>query len=393
MSMQSPWLILVAGLLGVFVGMIAMIAFRYSEKSQTEVPERTEPELADDIIRVLAVVRSAVIVLGPGDVVLRASPAAYALGMVRGEYLVHDQVREVVEQVRATGEIVDEELELQRGSQRDLVIVGVRVAYLTNEVVVIFAEDHTQARRIEQIRQDFSVNVSHELKTPVGAISLLAETLESAANDPEAVRRFAGKTKQEAVRLAALVHDLIELSRLQSASALMDVRLVEVDDVIAQAAEDVRVIAQGREQDITLPEASTWRVYGDEALLVAAIRNLLTNASAYSPKNSSIQIALSRKDGMVGIEVLDHGIGLSEQDQERIFERFYRSDPARARDTGGTGLGLSIVKHIAQDHGGQITVWSAPGQGSTFTLWIPESQEESDSHHNDIENEEGNRSA
>lgn len=186
------------------------------------------------------------------------------------------------------------------------------------------------------------------------------------------MRRFAAKTQQEATRLAALVHDIIELSRLQGAAALMDLREVSVDEVVSEAADAVRVVASGRDQAIILPEPSEHRVYGDHDLLVTAVRNLLANASAYSPPGSTIHIGVTAEAGMVGIQVVDHGIGLSAADRERIFERFYRADPARARDTGGTGLGLAIVKHVAQDHGGRVDVWSVPGQGSTFTLFIPE---------------------
>lgn len=367
---------LIAGLLGIFIGMAAMMAFRHSERVQREVPEVVEPELADDIIRVLSVLRSAVVVLASGDVVLRASPTSYSLGLVRGEYLVHQELRDMVATVRETGDILDDELQLVRGDDpQDIVVIGIRIAYLTNDIVAIFVEDHTKARRIEQIRQDFAVNVSHELKTPVGAISLLAETLETAADDPDAVRRFAGKTKVEAVRLAALVHDIIELSRLQSASAVMDVELVAVDDVIEQAAEPVRILAQARGQEISLPPPTDRKIYGDSDLLVTALRNLLSNAVAYSPDHTTVQVAVTSDGSMIGFEVIDHGIGLAKEHQERIFERFYRADPARARDTGGTGLGLSIVKHIAQDHGGRVSVWSQAGQGSTFTLWIPAPQD------------------
>lgn len=366
------WLYVLVGLFGIIIGVVAAFTFRHSEKAQTHIPEQLPPALDEGIVRVLSVVRSAVIVLGFGDEVVRASAAAYALGVVREDALAHEQVREIVAEVRRSGDIIDEELELPRGPLgTGLVVLGIRVAHLTNDFLVVFADDRTEARRIEQVRQDFAVNVSHELKTPVGAISLLAETLEDAADDPVAVRQFAGQTRQEAKRLAQLVHDIIELSRLQAAGALIKVERVDVDQVIAEAIDRTRVLASATSHELISPQATGLVVYGDYDLLVTAVRNLLDNAVAYSPPNSQVSVAARVRDSLIDIAVLDQGIGLTPEQRVRIFERFYRADPARARNTGGTGLGLSIVKHVAQDHGGEVTVWSEPTHGSTFTLSIP----------------------
>lgn len=368
-------------MIGLVVGVGSSVAFRHSERARyhqgvavdASAGGPLEPVLDDGIVRVLAVVRSAVIVLASDDDVVRASAAAYALGLVRGDALVHERLREMVHEVRRTGDILDEELHLPRGpSGGGRLVVAVRVAHLTNDFVVVFADDRTQARRIEEIRQDFAVNVSHELKTPVGAISLLAETLEDAADDPVAVRRFAGRTRQEAQRLAALVHDIIELSRLQGAAAALEATVVSVDDVVHDAVDRARTVANARHHEIVEPEASGLRVYGDYDLLVTALRNLVDNAVSYSPDGTPVRIAVRAEGGLVDFVVLDEGVGITAEQRERIFERFYRADPARARDTGGTGLGLSIVKHVALDHGGEVTVWSEPGRGSTFTLRIPE---------------------
>lgn len=393
MGTSSGWWILLSGLLGLIVGVGASFAFRHSERSRytdavSDPSADSEPVLDDGIVRVLAVVRSAVIVLAHGDEVIRASAAAYALGLVRGEALVHERLRDIVMDVRRTGDIADEELDLPRGSSgHGRLVLAVRVAHLNNDFVVIFADDRTQARRVEEIRQDFAVNVSHELKTPVGAIALLAETLEDAADDPTAVRRFAKRTRQEAQRLAALVHDIIELSRLQGAAATLEATVVSADEVVREAIDRARTVATARHHEIIEPELSKLSVYGDYDLLVTAVRNLVDNAVAYSHDGTPVRIAIRTSGGFVEFVVLDEGVGITAEQRERIFERFYRADPARARDTGGTGLGLSIVKHVALDHGGEVTVWSEPGRGSTFTLRIPEAvatqEDPTRTHHNE----------
>ena len=329
-------------------------------------------ELDPGTVRVLAILRSAVVVLGPDDSVIRASPPAYALGLIREDAIAHPAIQDMIDAVRRDGVIADEELELPRGPiGRGRVMLQVRVANIDTDHVAVFAEDRTEARRIEAIRRDFAVNVSHELKTPVGAISLLAETMQDAADDPEAVRHFAARMQQESTRLAALVHEIIELSRLQVAGALPGVSVIGIDEVIAEAADRAKVVAAAKDITLALGGDSGLTVYGDHALLVTAVRNLLDNAVAYSGAHTRVGVGVTLVDGLVEIAVVDQGIGISEAEQSRVFERFYRVDPARSRDTGGTGLGLSIVKHVAADHGGDVTVWSEPGRGSTFTLRIP----------------------
>ncbi|KQT99748.1 MULTISPECIES: sensor histidine kinase [Sanguibacter] len=364
--------VVVVGLLGLLTGLIAALAFRFSEHQQRTVPEQEPGELDAGVVRVLAVLRSAAIVLGPDDRVVRASAPAYALGVVRDDAIVHAAIRDMIASVRRDGVIADDELELPRGPiGRGRVMLQVRVANLDSNHVVVLAEDRTEARRIEAIRRDFTVNVSHELKTPVGAIALLAETMQDAADDPDAVRHFAGRMQKESMRLGALVHEIIELSRLQVAGALQEVGVICVDDVVRESADRSRVVAQAKEVTLTVGEDTGLTVYGDHALLVTAVRNLLDNAVAYSDAGTRVGIGVSSHDGLVEIAVVDQGIGISEAEQSRVFERFYRVDPARSRDTGGTGLGLSIVKHVAADHGGDVSIWSEPGRGSTFTLRIP----------------------
>jgi two-component system sensor histidine kinase SenX3 len=205
----------------------------------------------------------------------------------------------------------------------------------------------------------------------VGAISLLAETLSTAADDPEAVRKFSTQMQTEAQRLSSLVQEIIELSRLQDNGALADMRSVPLADVIAEVIDREKTAAAAKNITVVAAGAEDVLVYADAGLLTTAIRNLVDNAISYSPDRTRVGIGVREVGGMVEIAVVDQGIGVSEAEQARVFERFYRSDPARSRVTGGTGLGLSIVKHIAAGHGGDVSVWSSPKRGSTFTLRIP----------------------
>ncbi|NKY22936.1 two-component sensor histidine kinase [Cellulomonas denverensis] len=376
-------MMLAAGGLGLVVGVGATLAFRWSERAQRTVPERPELVLDDGLVRVLAVLRSAAVVLGDDDQVIRASPPAYAYGVVRDGQIVHAAIRELIEDVRRTGVIRDEELELPRGPLGPgTIMLQVRVAQLGPGQLLVLAEDRTQARRLEAIRRDFVVNVSHELKTPVGAISLLAETVQDAADDPEAVRRFAGRMIAESQRLSALVHEILELSRLQVAGALQEIQVIDVDAVIAEAVDRARTGALAKQIDLDVGGQSGAQVFGDPTMLVQAVRNLLDNAVSYSPPGTHVGVGVRAQDGLVEIAVVDQGIGIPAEEQDRVFERFYRVDPARSRETGGTGLGLSIVKHVAADHGGDVQVWSQPGRGSTFTLRLPKaaSAEEVEAH-------------
>ncbi|MDQ2624944.1 MAG: ATP-binding protein, partial [Actinomycetota bacterium] len=320
--MDGPSMLL-GGLLGLLVGIVSILAFRFSERAQHSVPPQPVPELDEGLVRTLAVLRSAAVVLDDDDVVVRASPLAYALGVVQSGGRINPEIAPIVAAVRRDGVIQDTELELSRGKlgQSEL-LLQVRVAQVTPRHLLVLADDLTQARRLEAIRRDFVVNVSHELKTPVGALSLLAETVEDAADDAEAVRRFAGTMRKEATRLAALVHEIIELSRLQVAGALQQPGIVDVDKVIAEAAERAQTTATAKGVALTASAAAT-HVYGDHAMLVTAVRNLVDNAVAYSEAGSHVGIGASERDGVVEIAVVDQGAGIPPEQQVRIFERFY----------------------------------------------------------------------
>ncbi len=368
----SGLVVLLAGALGLVTGIGATLAFRWSEREQHTVPEQPEPALDDGLVRVLAVLRSAAVVLGDDEQVVRASPPAYALGVVREGRIAHAAIRDLIADVRRSGVIRDEELELPRGPLGPgTIMLQVRVAQVGPGLLLVLAEDRTQARRLEAIRRDFVVNVSHELKTPVGALALLAETVQDAADDAEAVRRFGRRMIAESQRLSALVHEILELSRLQVAGALQDIAVVDIDAVVAESVDRARTAASAKQMAFDIGGDTGTQVFGDHTMLVTAVRNLLDNAVAYSADGTHIGVGVRLTDGLVEIAVVDQGIGIASDEQDRVFERFYRVDPARSRDTGGTGLGLSIVKHVAADHGGDVRIWSQPGRGSTFTLRLP----------------------
>jgi two-component system, OmpR family, sensor histidine kinase SenX3 len=352
---------------------------RVPVKAQADPAERPEaPRLPPGVASVLSVLSSSAVVLDSEDRVLQASVAAQAFGLVKDEELVVQELLALARQVRRDGEIREGEMELStNGDGGRTTSFAVRVAPLGAGVgdgglILLLIEDQTESRRVEEVRRDFVANTSHELKTPVGALALLAETVEDAADDPEAVRRFAGRMRQEASRLTNLVQDMITLSRIQAAEPVPDPVPVELDAVVAEALDRCRMRASARGIELAASGSHGLFVLGDEDLLVTALRNLLENAVAYSPDKTRVVVATKRAGrDAVEISVADQGIGIPERDLERIFERFYRVDAARSRATGGTGLGLAIVKHVTAAHGGKVTVVSKEGAGSTFTLRLP----------------------
>ena len=256
-----------------------------------------------------------------------------------------------------------------RGRQPAAVVATVRP--LGDGYTVAEASDTSDAVRLEATRRDFVANVSHELKTPVGAVGLLAEAVLDAADDPVEVHRFATKILKESTRLGALVTELIALSRLTGAERLPELSVVDVDEVVREAMARSRISAESAHIDITVDRPTGLEVEGDRTLLVTALSNLIENAIAYSPAEASVSVSRRRAGDWVEISVTDRGIGIAPEHQARVFERFFRVDPARSRATGGTGLGLAIVKHVLANHGGEVRLWSSPGTGSTFTMRIP----------------------
>lgn len=371
--MDSAWLVPVALVFGVVVGAgivtIVVVAARRGQRA-VDVVSSAVPDGVDQVLDAL---ESAGVVVDPSNNVVKASPGALAYGLVFNQALVHPELVKIVDSVRRNGAPVTQELTLSRGPFGDAnIYLFVRVARLGARYVLMLAEDRTESYRLDEVRRDFIANISHELKTPIGAVGLLGEALVSASDDPEQVRKFAKRLTKESQRLARITQEIIELSRLQATDALLKAELVDIDHVIAMAIDQNRVAADSHKVRMVSGGDAGAQVYGDETLLVTAVQNLVSNAIQYSPDGSRVGIGVSSSEGVIEIAVTDQGVGIEEEELDRVFERFFRTDPARSRNTGGSGLGLSIVKHVVQNHGGDVRVWSQPGNGSTFTIRLPE---------------------
>ena len=307
---------------------------------------------------------------------LAFNPRAAELGVVRAGLIDH-RIADAVGRAKVAGEPIDVEIGVVEpvtdlGPRRNPGSVQAVVRSTRDGYVLVSAADETETLRLEAVRRDFVANVSHELKTPVAAIGLLAEAVLDGLDEPGHVEKYAQKLLRESLRLGALVNELITLSRLQGADPLPDLAVLEVDAVVAEAHARSVALAETAGMTITVDASSGLLVKGDRQMLITALVNLLANAVHYSPTGNVVSISRRTNDGFVEIAVTDRGIGIAPEHQSRVFERFFRIDPARSRATGGTGLGLAIVKHVAANHGGAAVLWSKPGTGSTFTLRLPQ---------------------
>jgi two-component system sensor histidine kinase SenX3 len=368
--------LILAALIGAVVAGGAVLAWHATELQRRPPVEPAEAsQLPAGVGTVLSVLRSSAVVVDAQDAVVKASAPAVALGLVRDGRLVSTELADLVSQVRRDGQIREAELALERRTGPSRTVTA-RVAPLSSRLVLALLEDRTRERQVEQVRRDFVANVSHELKTPVGAIRILAEAVQDASDDPVAVERFAGRMLTESDRLSRLVQQVIELSRLQGDEPLEAPVLVPVDKVVAQSVETSEMDATRRDIAVVNGGTPGLHVFGNAELIEAAVTNLVANAVAYSEPGSTVTVSTHAEGDMVLVSVVDQGIGIPSEELDRIFERFYRVDPARHRSTGGTGVGLSIVKHVAANHGGEVRVWSKEGQGSTFTLALPRARQE-----------------
>jgi two-component system sensor histidine kinase SenX3 len=323
-------------------------------------------------MRVLPVLPQTSIVVDSSGAVLNSCLEAQALGIVTGDRLTNPEVMSLAGEVARTGLAAERDIELVHPSfGRVAREMYMRAAPVSPQVTLILLEDLSESRRVDAVRRDFVDNVSHVLKTPVGALGILAEAVEAASDEPEEVRHFARRMRIESQRLAALVNDIIDLSRLQGDNPLEHANVVSIDRVTVEAIDATRLAADAKAIDVIRGGTSGLTVFGEENHLITALRNLISNAINYSPERTRIAVGTRLIDGVVEMSVTDQGIGISADEQSRIFERFYRVDQARSRGTGGTGLGLAIVKHVCVNHGGEVTVWSRTGEGSTFTIRIP----------------------
>ncbi|OHU93341.1 sensor histidine kinase [Mycobacterium talmoniae] len=373
---------LLALVAGVLVGV--RLTPRIVERRRREAAERAGITVGQMLQRIVALAPVGTVVVDSHRDVVYRNDRAGELGLVH-DRLVDDRAWVAAQRTLASGQDVEFDLSSSKRAAPGRSALSLRgYARLLSEddrrFAVVFVDDQSEYARMEASRRDFVANVSHELKTPVGAMGVLAEALLASADDPETVRRFGEKVLVEANRLADMVGELIELSRLQGAEPLPTLADVDVDTVVSEAISRHKVAADNAEIKVSTDAPSGLRVLGDEALLITALANLVSNAIAYSPHGSSVSISRRLRADNVEIAVTDRGIGIARKDQERVFERFFRGDKARSRATGGSGLGLAIVKHVAANHNGGIRLWSQPGTGSTFTLSIPAYQDNGQQH-------------
>ncbi len=376
LSLVSPALAALIGLVaGLFAGyLIAWAVLR----------RRPEPEVADPNIErgvILDALRAAGTVVGDADDILAANELATDMGLVRGNRVAIPALLDLVREVRRTGEMAAVNLDQTKAGRglRSAQRLAIRVVRLDDGAVLVIGDDRGAALRVQASARDFMANATHELKTPVGAITLLAEAVEQAADDPDAVAHFSRKIQSESSRLSQLVTQIVQLSRLQG-EPVSNAELLYVDEIVGLALDRSRQLAEQRHVSLTRGGQGGLVVRGKREQLVTAVVNLVHNAITYSDEKARVVVTTREvedgDDPKVAIAVTDNGIGIGTEDTKRIFERFYRVDYARSRQTGGTGLGLSIVAEIVEGHGGDVAVWSKLGSGSTFTVTLPAARNE-----------------
>ena len=368
---SSGWSLAFGIALGAGLSALLWIAIGWKRRAE----QVFEAPVPDGVDTALEVIGATGVVLDADSRVLRASKSAVALGLVDDRDLVYQPILDLVAKSREQGIPLAEEFELPgvTKSQPSMHLL-VRVAPLGLRFMLVVADDRSEMYRLDAVRRDFVANISHELKTPIGAVSLLAEALQYSADDPEQVRSFAATLEKEGHRLAEMTHDIIELTRLQSLGTIENPDAVSIDEVVEQAISMNQAMAEKANISLAMSAQTGAFVLGDFSSLVTAVHNLVRNAITYSTGPSRVGVGAVVKSGIVEVSVTDQGQGIAQTDLERVFERFYRSDPARSRETGGTGLGLAIVKHVVNNHQGEVRVWSQVGKGSTFTLRLREAR-------------------
>jgi two-component system, OmpR family, sensor histidine kinase SenX3 len=326
------------------------------------------PVLASEILELLG---SVGILLDQNNQVIRMNNRAEPFGFISRGALVQPELFELVRRARATRQVESFEGSINVGMKKSQLEVSAKASLVAGDYVVLVLEDQTQKSRLDKTRRDFIENISHELKTPIGAIALLAEAIQGAEDDAETRNRFAGNLIKESNRLTHLVQDIIELSRVQSEEVLATAELINLTDVISDAVDRNEQVARSRNVRVLFQNEPGPEIFGNREMLATAVKNLIENAINYSTSGSQVGIGSKSIGDVAEVSVTDSGAGISIENQARVFERFFRVDSSRSRETGGTGLGLSIVKHVAKIHRGEVKLFSQPGVGSTFTLRIP----------------------
>jgi two-component system sensor histidine kinase SenX3 len=338
--------------------------------SSAPINDRELPEL---LLRTLEQLDGAALVLSPGELPVFATSGVDQIGIIREGRISSEELLAIVRVVRRTNQKQSGKIEIARGpigeGKHELMV---NVLPLTEgKLVLVTLRDESEADRVHEVRRDFVANISHELKTPIGALSLLSEAVLGSKDDPESVKKFATRMQSEAKRLTELVQEIINLSRVQDSDPLRVPHDFGVEEIIREAIDQCQTNSDARQIGVTFNDGVDATILGDREQVIMAVHNLIENAINYSPEGTKVSITTKVENSIVEISVTDQGIGIPESEIERIFERFYRVDPARSRQTGGTGLGLSIVKHIITKHGGEVSVWSVEGVGSTFSIRLP----------------------
>ena len=335
--------------------------------------QQTQADRVAALSQILDVLPDAAAIVDVADRVLASSANCTAMGLVSADRISPVEIRAINREAHRLNKIQTREVTVKRtGSKLGDWEARIQISPIDGDLCLLIAQDLSEERRLNDVRRDFVANVSHELKTPVGALSLLAEAVQAADSDIEQVRHFTSRMQIEVKRLTAMISDLVALSQVQGDAPLRNSAPVEVQSIISESVDSSKIAADQKNIEVLIGDDSdAGRIFGDEQQLVTALSNLISNAIKYSPNNTRVGIGARRVDDSVEILVTDQGPGIPDSDLDRIFERFYRVDPARSRDTGGTGLGLAIVKHVCANHGGDCIVWSQLGQGSTFTLRFP----------------------
>ena len=361
-------LITLGGCLTLLAGVALGLAFGKRKMQDNESELVAFPDLVAEVLQLMG---SVGIVVDGSNKVVGTNSWAESFGLVARGLLVHAEIIDLVKRARAGSDIQSFEGVLSVGLAKEKVSVAAKSKLVAGDYVVVVLEDRTSDIRLDKTRRDFIENISHELKTPIGAIALLSEAIQEAGDDRVAVAKFAASLSKESSRLTFLVQDIIKLSRLQAEEVIAAAELVDLNEVVAEAIDRNEQLAANRKIRLVSEQAQRLEVFGNKEMLITAVKNLIENAITYSDPGSSVGIGCGVKQDIAEVAVTDSGSGISPENQQRIFERFYRADPSRSRDTGGTGLGLSIVKHVAKVHRGEVKLFSQVGVGSTFTLRIP----------------------
>lgn len=378
MAYQSPSLNYVNEFLWVLavisaLALGAIVGARWSSQKNSDrnLANDGRTKLVQATYDLMELVSDTALLLNPSNMVVKATPQISTMGLVRGRELTNKNIEDLANRVRGGEKTEEYSFEVSSGLGANGSFVEARAALIETGYVLVVITDRTEAKKLEDTRRDFIANISHELKTPIGAISLLAEAIAEASDDPLAVEKFVKNLSRESKRLSRLVNDVIQLSRIQSSDAVTNPELIDLSVVASEAVERNSFLAEKRDVTIELDAKEGTEVWGDFEMLSVAAKNLIENAILYSEEGSKVGVGIRADEGIASLSVTDSGRGIPLEEQQRIFERFYRVDPSRSRGTGGTGLGLSIVRNVAASHNGEVTVFSKPGVGSTFTLRLP----------------------